>query len=397
MQSAVMTTGDAVRIKESKTITMIKVNCFLLASILSWGCHPAAKVQKNDDAPGKQIVLKIEPGEDNPRNSEGDFISLKDGRILFVYSHYTGNSASDHGSAYLAGRYSSDNGKTWGKDDIVVVQQEGTMNVMSVSLLRLQNGKIALFYLRKNSTSDCIPYLRISSDEGKTWSDPIPCITDKKGYFVLNNDRVIQLKDGRIIMAVALHQTPEEAKWHNDGRLFSYYSDDNGQTWKAGGEVANPNKVTLQEPGLVELKTGDIMMIIRASGGVQHKSYSKDRGQTWTTAEPTNIKSPISPATIERIPKTGDLLMVWNNNGGDNPAIKGKRTPLTIAVSKDDGQNWEYIKNLEDNPDGWYCYIAMDFVGNHVLLSYCAGSQSQKSHLNVTDIARINLNWIYNN
>ena len=366
-----------------------------LAAIFTYACTPGSKIQKGDAGPGKEVVLKLQPGQNNPRNSEGDFITLKDGRILFVYSHYTGNSDSDHGTAYLAGRYSSDNGKTWMNDDHLIVQQEGTMNVMSVSLLRLQNGKIALFYLKKNSTSDCIPLLRMSSDEAKTWSEPIPCITDRKGYFVLNNDRVIQLKNGRITMAVSLHQTPEEGKWHNNGRLFSYYSDDNGQSWKPGTEVANPNNVTLQEPGLVELKNGDIMMIIRSSGGVQHKSYSKDQGHTWSTVEPTDIKSPVSPATIERIPSTGDLLMVWNNNGGDNPAIKGKRTPLTIAVSKDDGQTWEHVKNLEDNPDGWYCYIAMDFVGKHVLLGYCAGSQSQKSHLNTTDITRLHLNWIY--
>ena len=368
---------------------------FLIATVGFGACNSASKVQKDTPGAGKELVLKLEPGTNNPRNSEGDFISLKDGRVLFVYSHYTGNSDSDHGSAYLAGRYSSDNGKTWTKEDKLIVQQEGTMNVMSVSLLRLQNGNIALFYLKKNSTSDCIPLLRISSDEAQTWSEPIPCITDKKGYFVLNNDRVIQLKNGRIVMAVSLHQTPEEGKWYNNGRLFSYYSDDNGQTWKAGGQVANPNNITLQEPGLVELKTGDVMMIIRSSGGIQHKSYSKDHGHTWSTVEPTNIKSPVSPATIERIPSTGDLLMVWNNNGGENPAIKGKRTPLTIAVSKDDGQTWEHVKNLEDNPDGWYCYIAMDFVGKNVLLSYCAGSQSQKSHLNITDITRLSLDWVY--
>ena len=111
---------------------MIKLNCFLLASMLICACHPAGKVQKQDDAPGREIVLKLQPGQNNPRNSEGDFITLKDGRILFVYSHYTGNSDSDHGSAYLAGRYSSDNGKSWTTEDNVIVQQEGNMNVMSV-------------------------------------------------------------------------------------------------------------------------------------------------------------------------------------------------------------------------------------------------------------------------
>jgi len=34
-------------------------------------------------------ALELPPGAGNPRNSEGAFVSLKDGRVLFVYSHYT--------------------------------------------------------------------------------------------------------------------------------------------------------------------------------------------------------------------------------------------------------------------------------------------------------------------
>ena len=374
---------------------MRQIFLLFLITILVQSCKVSSSKKTNSIATGKDTVLKLSPGSDNPRNSEGDFISLKDGSILFVYSRYTGTSSSDHASAYLAARKSFDQGQTWTSEDKVVVAKEGLMNVMSVSLLRLQNGSIALFYLKKNSTSDCIPMMRISVDEAETWTDPIPCITDKKGYFVLNNDRVIQLKDGRLLLAVALHQVPGE-KWSNNGTLFSYFSDDNGLTWKSSLALGNPDNITLQEPGVVELKNGDIMMIIRASPGFQYKSISKDRGQTWSPAEKTNIKSPLSPATIQRIPSTGDLLMVWNNNGGEDASIKGKRTPMTIAVSKDDGLSWEFVKNIEDNKDGWYCYFAMHFVGKNVLLGYCAGSQSQKTHLSVTDISRLSLNWIYN-
>lgn len=337
----------------------------------------------------QETVYRIDPGPDNPRNSEGDFITLKDGRILYIYSRYYGQSSDDHATAKLTSRESKDGGKTWSDTDEVVVEKEGTMNVMSVSLLRLQNGQIALFYLRKNSQSDCIPMMRISTDEAKTWSAPVACITDKKGYFVLNNDRVIQLKNGRLLMAVALHQTPEESKWHNNAKLYSYYSDDNGKTWIPGAQVANPGNIIFQEPGLVELKNGDIFMIIRASTGVQYKSYSKDMGQTWTEGAPADISSPLSPATIQRIPSTGDLLMAWNNTPGN------KRTPFTLAISKDDGQTWKYTRNIETDPDGWYCYTAMHFTGNKVLLGYCAGSQSKKTHLSTVAIRLLSVKQLY--
>lgn len=339
--------------------------------------------------------LVLAPGPDNPRNSEGDFITLKDGRILFVYTHYYGQSGDDHATARLCSRISADGGKSWSTEDKTEVENEGNMNVMSVSLLRLQNGKIALFYLRKNATFDCIPMMRVSDDEARTWSEPVACITDRKGYFVLNNDRVIQLKNGRLLMAVALHQTPGENKWHNNAVLYSYYSDDDGKSWTSGSAVPDPDNVVFQEPGVVELKNDNIMMIIRADAGVQYKAYSADQGQTWSAGIPTSIKSPLSPATIQRIPSTGDLLMVWNNNGGEDPAMKDKRTPLTIAVSKDEGQSWQYIKNIESDPDGWYCYTAMHFEKKYVLLGYCAGSQSKKTHLNVSVVRRFSIKQLY--
>ena len=40
------------------------------------------------------VVLELAPGTGNPRNSEGAFLELKDGKILFVYSHFFGESFS---------------------------------------------------------------------------------------------------------------------------------------------------------------------------------------------------------------------------------------------------------------------------------------------------------------
>jgi len=128
----------------------------------------------------KKIVLRLEPGEGNPRNSEGDFIQLKDNRILFIYTKFTGGSG-DHATAHLVSRFSNDNGESWSSEDAEEVSNEGAMNVMSVSLLRLKDDRIALFYLRKNSGTDCIPYMRVSDDEAKTWGAPVKCI-DAPGY-----------------------------------------------------------------------------------------------------------------------------------------------------------------------------------------------------------------------
>jgi len=375
-------------------------NCLMISMLAVFVMQLTSCMDRGGN--GKKIlppetVLRLDPSQNNPRNSEGDFINLKDGRILFVYSHYYGDSGSDHAPAYLAGRYSDDGGKTWTGTDEIILPNEGGMNVMSVSLLRLQNGDIALFYLRKNSTVDCIPMMRISKDEAKSWSEAIPCITDKEGYFVLNNDRVVQLEDGRLVLAVAMHEGPGMER-NNQGDLYCYYSDDSGQTWTSSEKVPNTTDIITQEPGLIEMSDGRLMMFIRASGGYQQLSYSSDRGKTWSHIEQSNIPSPVSPATIERIPGTDDWLMVWNNNDGSIPEIKGKRTPLTVAVSKDEGKTWDYIENIKDDPDGWYCYIAIHFVDDqNILLGNCAGNRPQGTGLAVTELTRFNRSWLYSN
>lgn len=340
----------------------------------------------------KEIVLRLEPGPDNPRNSEGDFIKLKDGKVLFVYTHFTGGSG-DNAGAYLAGRFSADSGRTWTSDDSLILPNEGKMNIMSVSLLRLQNGKIALFYLRKNSKTDCIPYLRQSADEAKTWSEPVRCIADS-GYFVLNNDRAVQLENDRIILPVSLHGIPGQKKLGNLG-IWCYYSDDEGRNWNKSGQVPNPQNVVLQEPGVVELKDHTLMLFCRTNAGSQYVSFSKNRGKSWSPVQASNITSPLSPASIERIPATGDLLLVWNNTFNPKAKNGGKRTPFNLAVSRDNGKTWEKIKTLENDPNGWYCYTAVEFLGNYVLLAHCAGNRKKFNGLETTQIVRLPLKAIY--
>jgi sialidase-1 len=67
---------------------------------------------------------------------------------------------------------------------------------------------------------------------------------------------------------------------------------------------------------------------------------------------------------------------VWNDHSGVHPYPAGRRTPLCIAISKDEGKTWRQSAIIEGNPDGWYCYTAITFVKDRVLLAYCAGDKS---------------------
>lgn len=337
-------------------------------------------------------LATIEPSAGNPRNSEGDIIELKDGRLCLVYTRFTGGSG-DHAAADLAMRVSQDRGQTW-SDDTIVIPRTGGMNVMSVSLLRLAGGEIALFYLLKTSAEDCRPMMCLSADEAKTWTPPSCCITDEVGYYVLNNDRAVQLRSGRLILPVAWHQGPGQPR-DDAGIILCHLSDDGGKTWRRSkdsfkGYDPDGRRVILQEPGVVELKDGRLMMYIRTNAGSQYVCHSPDDGETWSKPGPSSLASPLSPASIERIPWTGDLICVWNDHSGVHPFPRGRRTPLCLAVSRDEGATWTPSKIIEDNPDGWYCYTSIAFAEDRMLLAYCAGDKQVGglNRLKITALSR---------
>lgn len=341
--------------------------------------------------------LLIAPRANNGRNSEGDFVRLKDGRLLMVYSKFIGT--GDHAPAELVGRFSSDQGQTWSTEDVpVIVRSEQDANLMSVSLLRLTDDRIALFYVRKYKSPEGskYPYLddilmRTSSDEGQTWSDPIHVVPeDQRGYRVLNNDRVIQLKNGRLVVPLAVHYLPGWPGFRSSADIVCYLSDDQGASWRAGSQKLK-SELLAQEPGVVELADGGLLMFCR-SRTCQLVSRSDDGGDTWTPLESSNIIQPTtSPASIERIPGTGDLLLVWNN--GNDPLASSKpigRRPFSVAISTDEGATWEHIQNLGTDPQGWYCYTAIEFVDNHLLLAHC-----EYPGLNSLQITRVPISWLY--
>lgn len=103
------------------------------------------------------------------------------------------------------------------------------------------------------------------------------------------------------------------------------------------------------------------------------------------------MRSPCSPATIKRIPTTGDLILVWNDYSDSARQGDGPRTPLRVAISRNEGLTWEHVKTLENDPKGHYCYIALEFAGSNVLLGYCAGNVP----LVLTQITAFSLDSLY--
>lgn len=339
-----------------------------------------------------EIVTDLAPEAEkkNLRNSEGAFLRLGNGNLIFVYSRFRDESAADAAASDLC-RITFDGELNEKSTDILLkCEDEGAMNIMSVSLLCMENGDIGLFYLVRKNESDLKMYLRRSSDEGKTWSDRVLC-TDGKFVFVVNNDRVIRLKSGRILIPAAAHPVTE-TRYSEIAQMTFFYSDDDGRTWQESAErVALPSsyrncETGLQEPGVIELSDGKLMGWARTDLGRHYQAFSEDGGEHWTMCEPSVFTAPNSPLSMKRLPD-GAILAVWNPIPEYNGRTKvtdyfqGGRCPLVLAFSWDNGEHFSEPIAFESEESRGYCYCTIFFTESDLLLAYCAGGIEDKSCL----------------
>lgn len=305
---------------------------------------------------------------ENPRYSEGSVLSLTDGTLAYVTTEFIGGGA-DHATAHLVLRSSQDGGRTW-SPSTVLQENVGTQNVMSATLRRLRPGRhdgpIGLFYLVKNGPDDLHVHLRVSNDEMETWSESRQ-VTERPGYHVMNNDRVTVTSSGRLLCPIAW--TPHVTA-NGHFVCLTYFSDDEGRTWQESAGEVDEQRRGAMEPEIIERPDGGLLMIIRTQMGYIATSDSEDGGNHWSEPGRLSLQAPEAPATIRRIPATGDLLLIWNNNYEAGAGHGGKRWPLTAAISSDEGTTWNQIRNLDARPGEQYAYTSVEFFRNRALLTY---------------------------
>ena len=325
----------------------------------------------------QEFICPIGPG--NPRNGEGAILPLRDGGLLLAWSHFSGG-RHDDATAEIRGRISQDGGYTWG-EPFPIQENVGSCNVMSVSLLRLHSDSLLLGFLIKNHESlDCRYWVRCSTDEGRNWGDRV-LATPEEGYFVVNNDRMIQTGDGRLLIPTA--KSIDEP---HHGHAGCFCSEDEGQTWTRRAEYMDlpGSPVGLQEPGVVECADGSLWMYMRTDRGCIYSSRSMDKGVSWSAPEPTELVAPTAPASAKRLPGSEDILIVYNDRRGSASADEFHwRTPLTSAVSHDHGRTWHHHQLVESDRTRSYCYASITFHGDATLLTYYVG---QAGGWNLSDL-----------
>ncbi|OLS13259.1 MAG: neuraminidase [Promethearchaeota archaeon CR_4] len=220
-----------------------------------------------------------------------------------------------------------------------------------------------------------------SSNQGQTWSDPVPLFSDQIGWNFKN--KPIYLNNGFLLLP--MYDTVQ-------GRSLVAISENNGLSWSPSQFIETEQDRPVKEecptpeaddeesiisiyqnsqPTLFQRKDETIVALFRTTNlGVIHKAISTDFGFTWSESEPTSLLNPDASIDCVKL-ENGDVVLAFNNS---TKAL----SPLTLAVSQDEGEIWGGFKNLEDEATGEFhspailqdsqgrIHVTYTFNGTHI-------------------------------
>lgn len=371
------------------------------ASGLLLGFHPSSADDGSSTKQAKSTPL-LKPIHDQvvcpwspqyPRHDHQLIFPLGNNELLLVWCEYydpdadpnakIGSSdATDEVACQITSMTSTDRGRTWANRQ-VMQPNVWKHNVKHPNLVRLTENEILFSYVGWDSAKDRNVFLRRSFDNGKTWGEQVQI--SEPGWYCNNADRAIRLSTGRVLIPA---HGPYASNYiggtpYKGGNLhsFVFYSDDGFRTWKRSADSMTAIGRGCHEPTIVELKDGRLFCLLRNTNLRQYLSISEDGGDHWSKPAPTNLASPESPAIVKRIPTTGDLLVLWNNVPSKS---NWPRIPLTAAISKDEGQTWSHVCNLDQRTNCDAAYPSLTFVGNEALVTYYSRSTKWKRDSEIT-------------
>lgn len=297
-------------------------------------------------------------------SSKGTLLAFCEGRKT---------SLSDDGDNDLVLRRSTDNGKTWGK--MQLVHEEGGDAVITVgnpcAVVDPATGMIWLSMNRKNGRV----LITHSSDDGLSWA-PVRDITDDVskpgwGWYAMGPGVGIVLehgpKRGRLIFPANHRETTDRS---GPSASHIVYSDDHGKTWTLGGIVGpHTNECQIVETVPREAGAGresELLINMRnhwaRSGGRPEMagrrlvSRSRDDGLTWSEAiRDETLPEPTCQASLIRYSLATDTtksLLLFAN-----PDSVSQRERMTVRVSQDEGRTWP-LSRLIDKWSSGYCCLA---------------------------------------
>jgi alpha-L-rhamnosidase len=120
------------------------------------------------------------------------------------------------------------------------------------------------------------------------------------------------------------------------------------------GPINTGKDIKAIQPSILQYADGRLQILCRSQNRAILTAWSKDMGKTWSPLEKTNLPNNNSGTDAVTL-KDGRQLLVYNHVLPPGTAVKGARTPLNVAVSKD-GKTWYASLILEDSPISQYSY-----------------------------------------
>ncbi|QKJ28524.1 exo-alpha-sialidase [Mucilaginibacter mali] len=211
-------------------------------------------------------------------------------------------------------------------------------------LYQIPGGDLMLFYKIGPSPSTWKGFLKTSSDGGITWSaqKALP-----EGFLGPIKNKPVLLGDGTL-----MSPTSTEGKgW----QVHFEATKDWGKNWTMIGPINEAKgEMNAIQPSILFHKDGRLQILCRSQNRAVLTAWSSDNGKTWSKLEKTSLPNNNSGTDAVTL-KDGRQLLVYNHVLPPGKEVKGARTPLNVAVSKD-GVNWYASAILEDSPISQYSY-----------------------------------------